>query len=109
MEFPITRERLQNYRENEAVAVETKQRVSKEMKQICKDVEILLINSNERKYVYRISGDIKYGFIFPMNNPIVRVNQKGILKELIEALENTFIDCKIILDPLETYILIDWS
>ena len=100
MEFPITRERLQNYKANEAQAVETKQRVSKEIKQICKDVEIVLLTSNERKYVYRIP---------PTNSPIRYINPKGIVKEIIEALENTFIDCKIILDPLETYILIDWS
>ena len=109
MEFPITRDRLQNYRTNEAQAVETKQRVSKEIKQICRDVEIKVLNTNERKYVYRISHDIKSGFLGPTNHPISCINPKGIVKEIIEALENTFIDCKIIIDPLETYILIDWS
>jgi len=31
------------------------------------------------------------------------------LPELIELLQNTFVDCKITMDNLKTYLIIDWS
>jgi hypothetical protein len=108
MEFPITRDRLQNYRANEAEAVETKQRVAKELKSICAAVEKLVLSSNERKYVYIINDDVKHGSLRPSNSPISLVTQKGIVKELIEAIKYIFPDSHVIIDPLETYILIDW-
>ena len=109
METPISRERLQNYRVNEAEAVETKQRVSKEMKQICKDVETTVLTTNERKYIYRISRSVKHGELRPSNSVVSVVNPVPCLKPLLEAIKNTFPDCTIMMDPLETYILIDWS
>ena len=109
MEFPISRERLQNYRVNEAVSVETKQRVLKEIQQICKDVERTVLATDDSKYVYRISHEVKGGYLRPGNSPISRVQPVGILKELLVAIKNTFPDSNVIVDPLETYIVIDWS
>ena len=105
MEFPITRERLQNYRANEAVANHTKQRVLKELNMICKSVEARVLN-NERKYVYEIRSEIKHPLL-PCNGGF-QLNAH-ILKELLEAIKTSFPDCSILIDPLETYILIDWS
>jgi hypothetical protein len=104
MEFPITRQRLQNYKLHEALSVENKQRVLREIQMICKDVERTVLTTNERKFVYRISGDIK-------NSNNLRLNQAvNTLKELLVAeVRKTFPDCTIIVDPLETYIIIDWS
>jgi hypothetical protein len=31
------------------------------------------------------------------------------LPEFIELLQNTFVDCRITMDPLKTYLIIDWS
>ena len=109
MEFPISRARLQNYRVNEAISVETKQRVLKEIQQICKDVERIVLTTDDSKYVYRISYEVKGGYIRPSNDPLSRVNTVGILKELLVAIKNTFPDSNVIVDPLETYIVIDWS
>jgi len=108
MEFPISRKRLQNYRVNEAVSVETKQRVLKEIQQICKDVERTVISTNDTKYVYRITHDVKGGFL-RMTTDVRLANAGGIIKELLVAIKQAFPDCNIILDPLETYIVIDWS
>ena len=109
MEFPISRERLQNYRANEAVSVETKQRVLNVIQNICKDVERTVLTTNDTKYVYRISHEVKGGFLRPGNSPVSLVHGVGIIKELLVAIKQAFPDCNIILDPLETYIVIDWS
>ena len=103
MEFPITRERLQTYRANEAAANYTKQRVLKELNNICKNVELKAIG-NERKYIYEIRNNIKCQYNSNSSPPDV-----PILKELLEAIKISFPDCSILIDPLETYIIIDWS
>lgn len=108
MEFPISRERLQNYRVNEAVVVETKQRVLKEIQNICKDVERTVLSTNYTKYVYRISHEVKGGFL-RQTTSVMLPQSGGIIKELLHALKIKFPDSNIILDPLETYIVIDWS
>ena len=92
MEFPITRARLLNYRTNEAVLVETKQRVLKEVQQICKDIERTVLTTNDTKYIYRIPGHVV-----------------AILKEVVKEVEDKFPDSTVVVDPLKTYILIDWS
>jgi len=111
MEFPITRERLQNYKANEADYAQVKQNLSKEMKEICRDVEKTVLTTNARKYVYKNVGIVKY----------MRIQSKmsigggepyrlyNCLNELLEAIKTTFPDCTITIDPLETYIIIDWS
>ena len=108
MEYPITRERLQKYRANEAVSVETKQRVLKEVQDICKQVEKTVLTTNERKYIYRISSLVRYGQLRQTTD--VRLgNPDDILKELLVAIQDRFPDSTVIVDPLQTYILIDWS
>lgn len=106
MEFPITKERLQNYRTHEAVAVETKQRVAKELQTICKEVETKVITTTERKYIYRIPSHV----IRPSFRQTPMLPQpKNILEELLTSIKNTFPDSTITIDPLQTYIIIDWS
>ena len=109
MEFPISRARLQNYRVNEAISVETKQRVLKEIQQICKDVERIVLTTDDSKYVYRISSEVKYPNLRPTNGGVRLVEPVSCLKELLVAIKNTFPDSNVIVDPLETYIIIDWS
>ena len=90
----------------EAAANYTKQRVLKELLIIRINVESKVLR-NESKYIYEIRNDIKHGFLNPCNNsfpPVV-----GCLKELLEAIKISFPDCSILIDPLETYIIIDWS
>lgn len=109
MDFPISRERLQNYKIHEAALVETKQRISKEIQQICKDVEKTVLTTNERRYVYRIPAHVKNGELRPSNNPVSLVHPIRCLREVVLAIKNTFPDSNVTVDPLETYILIDWS
>jgi hypothetical protein len=108
MEFPITKERLQKYRENEAVVVETRQRVATAVKYICKDIERIVLTSNEHTSFYQICNSEKYGEIRPWNNPVSQVQVPPILDKILDELRTLLPDSKITVDPLETYILIDW-
>jgi hypothetical protein len=109
MEFPITRERLLAYRTHEAVLVETKQRVLKEVQQICKDVERTVLTTNDTKYIYRIPGHVKYPNLRPQNSQVSLVNAAAIVKELLAEIKDRLPDSIVLVDPLETYILIDWT
>uniref|UniRef100_A0A6C0EQX9 Uncharacterized protein n=1 Tax=viral metagenome TaxID=1070528 RepID=A0A6C0EQX9_9ZZZZ len=108
MEFPISRDRLRNYKLSEAVYVETRQRVMKEIQQICKDIERIVLNTNEHKYIYRIPVYVKNPNL-RLNNDIKLTNPSSIINRIIIELQNTFPDSAIVIDPLETYIIIDWS
>ena len=104
----MTRERLQNYRRDEAVAVETKQRVDATMKKICKEIERLVLG-DEHRYVYKIYDSDKYGAKGFSTGSLMPIQLMPILQDIIDALRTNLPDSKITVDPLETYILIDWS
>ena len=109
MEFPMTKQRLQNYRRDEAVAVETKQRVATTVKKICKEIERVVLN-DERMYIYNIYDSDKYGSKgLTLGSPLMPIHLMPILQDIIDALRINLPDSKITVDPLETYILIDWS
>jgi hypothetical protein len=109
MNFPITREKLQNYIKNEAVFVERKQRLEKVIQTICKEVEQNVLRNNDTKYIYRITNDIQ-GSLRASNSSGNRMPQPtSILEDVLDTLKKLFLDCIIQVDPLKTYIIIDWS
>ena len=87
---------------------------------IWKDIDFLLFwkelsNSNKCNF-YQLSYDnIKNTFNRNYNHPNyhrtmeqeVKLNEY--LVEFIDLLKKNFIDCDITVDPLKTYIIIDWS
>ena len=111
MEFPISRERLQNYMPKEADYAQIKGMIYKTMAQICKDVEKTVLTTNARKYVYK--GAYTFKSFQTQNIFHAGTGNSGrvynCLNELLEAIKTTFPDCTITIDPLETYIIIDWS
>ena len=112
MEFPITRERLQNYMPNQTDYIQIQRKIYMEMKQICKDVEKTILRTNEGKYVYKGTWGFKHfetENIVPVGSGFKSGRVYNCLNELLEAIKNTFPDCTITIDPLETYIIIDWS
>jgi hypothetical protein len=115
MEFPITRKRLRNYFDDEAIEINVKQRVCEEVKQICTNVEKIATTRGGTMYVHGIRDDVKYGIFNTMNNVTGKkglgphASYPGILKEVLDALKILFPDSDIVTDPLETYIIIDWS
>jgi hypothetical protein len=108
MELPISRRRLQNYRYDEATEVNAKQRVDAILKKICKGIEAVILNTDGMKYVYHIDNTI-HPAIPSRGGPTKNLQERYILPDLIDALKTNFPDSNIIMDPLKTYILIDWS
>lgn len=112
MEFPISRKRLRNYLEDEAVEANTKAHVCQEVKKICANVEKVILANASTKYVYQIPESVKHGmqfFHFVAGSHPRQATYPGILKDLLDALKLMFPDSDIVTDPLETYIIIDWS
>jgi len=109
MEFPITKERLQNYRENEASLVDARKRVDAVVQKICKEIERVVLTTRDQRYLYMIDHSYIYGILPPMNSVVTPVKQIKILQTVLDDLLALFPDSKISVDPLETYILIDWS
>ena len=109
MEFPITKERLRNYRMQEAFQAEVNMRVANRTAEICKNIENVVLQTNEQKYRYNILDIDKYGILRSTMGPFPQTPSGGILKELISSLKTKFPDSEIVMDPLKTYILFDWS
>lgn len=98
MEFPISRERLQSYKNSQLIDDS-----AAELSKICKAIEQTVLYSNTSTYVYRIPLLIK--------NSIIRSDEANVklLNVFIEGLKGMFIDCSVVIDPLETYIVISWQ
>ena len=121
----MTKERLQKYRENEATTVLTRLRVKAVVKYICNQIESAAVRTHERKHVFKIQeiGNIEHTSNFGIynnnitgyNNPtgqwthMFPIARLPILEPVLEDLRTLLPDSKITVDPLETYILIDWS
>ena len=66
---------------------------------------------NDRRFVWdgirniRISGRS----VLEANRSILEANSSVLVQLLVEKLKENFIGCNIIVDPLKTYLIIDWS
>ena len=109
MEFPMTKPRLQLYRENEASLLEARKRVNVVVQKICNEIERLVLRTRDLRYIYKLDSSHIYGILQPQNATVPPVKQSKILETVLEDLAILFPDSKISVDPLETYILIDWS
>ena len=106
MKFPITREILQTYNrvkaQEELIEEENQKLLTKYLDGICNDFkQCMPSNVETKKFVW---NNIKH----------IRSICKGskydeYLPQFIEKLKEIFIGCDIIIDPLKTYIIIDWS
>jgi hypothetical protein len=102
MKFPITRESLQAFdyaKEQEELRKEEVQKILAEtLERFCTEFkQAMLSNSKEKKFVWHSLNKVR--FTFP----------KELLPQFIEKLQYTFVGCDVIIDPLKTYIIIDWS
>ena len=97
MKFPITRESLQAFdyvKDQKELQEEALEKVfATNIEHLCNEFKrSMRSNLTEKKYVWR-----------QVNN--VREH----LPQFIEKLKAVFIGCDIIIDPLKTYLIIDWS
>jgi hypothetical protein len=107
MKFPITRGTLQAFdyvkEQQDKKEEEVQKRLTLILDQLCKECEQSMhVNSKEKKFVWRQIHLIKQ-----MSPQAIGGDQY--IPQFVGKLKETFIDCDIIIDPLKTYIIIDWS
>jgi hypothetical protein len=109
MKFPITRESLQAFEyaidQEEIKEEETQKRLTLILDGLCKEFKQAMPScSKEKKYVWR--GLIN---ITMMNHQDRNSSKKDYISIFIDKVKQVFIGCDIIIDPLNTYLIIDWS
>lgn len=104
MEFPISRDRLYNY-----CTRDTHERITDITGDICRNVENVVTTTNNRQYNYRINKNNLYGSFVTFRNSVSLAKKDYILNKLIHEIRILFPNSRVILDPTNTYILIDWS
>ena len=116
MKFPITRESLQAFdavkEQEEKLEEEIQIRYNQILEGICKEFQRTMhLNSKEKKFVWRNMHLLSsphmvqpppFDFRYSSGKPLD-------LSQFIEKLKGVFIGCDIIVDPLKTYLIIDWS
>jgi hypothetical protein len=105
MKFPVTRESLQAFdsaRDGQEEQEEQNQkRLMEAFERLCKDFkQRMRENSKEKKFVWKQLNSVGY---------LMSTRKAEYLPQFIEKLKEVFIGCDIIIDPLETYLIIDWS
>jgi hypothetical protein len=109
MKFPITRECLQAFdfitEQEELKEEEIQKRFTLILEQLCKEFkQSMTSNSKEKKFVWRQLHNIRQ-----FHAPGFNLKMDEYLPRFIEKLKDIFIGCDIIIDPLKTYLIIDWS
>lgn len=111
MKFPISRESLQAFdyakEQQEIKEEEIEKRLSLILQELCKQFQQGMSSiSKEKKFVWRNIHHIKQ---MSPGSSIGHMEKAPYLPRFIEKLKETFVGCDIIVDPLKTYIIIDWS
>jgi len=91
MKFPVTRQSLQKY----DIATEDL------LNTFCKEFEQYFRYSKEKKFAW-----MNLQHRLSMHQ---REKNPDCLPRFIQRLKETFVGCDIIVDPLKTYIIVDWS
>ena len=124
MKFPISRESLQAFdyaKEQEEVKEEEIQKqLTLILERLCKEFQQAMpSNSKEKRFVWKGLRNITMfntPLIEPMNTPLeaksplaYNSSKKDYIPIFIDKVKEVFIGCDIIIDPLKTYLIIDWS
>jgi hypothetical protein len=127
MKFPITREELQRFNYtlemNQKRERDVDNKIEDILKRLCVDFEKSIQTSTpDKRYVWTDRNNKGHGvfteifdFLRYYNNGVGGSHDDNISlfefkkKYLIEKIRKIFIGCDIIVDPLQTYIIIDWS
>ena len=111
MKFPITRESLQAFdyakEQEELKEEELQKRLTLILDELCKKFkQEMPSNSKEKKFVWRELNNIT---MMNYNYQGGNFSKKDYISIIINKVKEVFIGCDIIIDPLQTYLIIDWS
>ena len=107
MKFPITRQEIIGIDYNREAR---ERRINEMMKKLCERFETFHINTYNRlskptQFQYR-DGPEMYRHTYLSSD---KIDVQKLYDEFYQKIRETFLDCKIIVDPLQTYVIIDWS
>jgi hypothetical protein len=118
MKFPITRETLQKLTVEmllkERAEEEIQKKLNEFLEEVCTAFQAgIKFALNEKKFVWRGLDKIRRlalppGYFPPQGTPS-KYNLGVYLPTFIEKLKERFVGCTIVTDPLQTYLIIDWS
>jgi hypothetical protein len=117
MDFPITKQRLQNFHQ-EWLVLERTNYINKVVEEITKQVLAKAKNYSMSSPMLQPGGGVEtyrrlvYQPIPAMQNLHEHpANTHSLLciPGILEKLKERFPDCRIDIDPLRTYIIVDWS
>ena len=115
MKFPITRETLQSYDYEKVQEVirdeEMQKKIDEYLDVICIEFKRMLLHSvREKRFVW---GQGQHRGELQQLKRFSKVGSNDyypqFIPQLIDKLKKLFIGCDIIIDPLQTYLIIDWS
>jgi len=122
MKFPITRTELQAHTKD-SILNELKEEMMylhlyRIIRNIKEDFEKnFLIGMKDKRFIIKLDSAFRnkliiqdpsaYGII--TNHITKLLGFKISIESIIESLKKNFLGCDILIDPLETYIIIDWS
>ena len=109
MEFPITRQSLQAFdndkEQSELKEKEFQKKFAQLLENICTEFKKNMpSNSKKKMFIWQLQGLCQLHV-----RGIITMNFNEHIPMLIEKLKQLFIGCDIVVDPLKTYLVIDWS
>lgn len=122
MKFPITRTELQNHTKDSILKELKEEMIYLHLYRIIRNIKEdfeknFLVGSKDRRFIIKLDSAFRNKLIVqdPSSYGITTnyftklLGFKISIESIIESLKKNFLGCDIIVDPLETYILIDWS
>jgi hypothetical protein len=118
MNFPITRETLQELTVEKVLKERAEEEIEKKLhkllEQLCSAFQLSIeITLKEKKFVWHGLGNVCSLGIPPgmsrSQSAKSKYNYDVYVPTFIEKLKEKFIGCDIVIDPLKTYLIIDWS
>lgn len=129
MKFPITRDTLQQFNYSEEIVDKANEEFSKTITVLLENLtkeftQQMRGNTQTKKFVWNEFRSLNYivsNYINQIRNarsydsinflgPDEEKNIKEVQQKMfVQRLQELFIRCDIIIDPLQTYLIIDWS
>jgi len=104
MNFPISRESLQTFTREKYYKEMDKEMIEKQI-----NVDLDKFRKDFKNHMIEHLVEKKFVFRFRYGVYSNKITKDEYLDMFIEKLKELFIDCDFIMDPLKTYVIIDWS
>jgi hypothetical protein len=122
MKFPITRTELQAHTKDSILNELKEEMIYLHLYRIIRNIKEdfeknFLIGMKDKRFIIKLDSSFRNKLIvqdpsaygITTNHVTKLLGFKISIDSIIESLKKNFLGCDILIDPLETYIIIDWS